>query len=125
MREFKNEGVYMPGGTISNSVVAGGRGAVAKLELVGRALEEHGTAELAACVRDLERALVTDADRLGDASQSVQEQAESLAEELANQPPRKSVVLRLLKGIAEDASAVASIVNAALALMDAVQRVLH
>lgn len=117
-----NEGIYMPGGTIQNSVVAAGRSARAVMDETASTLEKQGTEEIAARLRQLEDALRASEDQLGNASQSVYELAAAAAQELATNTPRRAVTNRLLQGIAEEASGVASIAEAARALANAIQK---
>jgi hypothetical protein len=126
MTESHNEGIYMPGGSISHSTVAAGRNAsaVTIIDRAGSALEDAGQEELAGCLRELLEALREGQGQLGEQSQGVHEQAAIAAEELAKPQPSKRAVLRLLHGVAEDSRAVTSIVQAAQSLIDAVQRLL-
>lgn len=121
-----NEGIYMPGGSISHSTVAAGRNAkaVTIIDRAGAALEAKGQEELAARLSELLEALRKGQGQLGEQSQAVHEQAAIAAEELAKPEPSKPAVLRLLHGVAEDSRAVTSIVQAAQSLIDAAQRLL-
>jgi hypothetical protein len=124
MPSFHNEGIYMPDGVISESAVAGGRNARARntIEIASTRLQGGRTGEISALLDELRNALAATDDELGNASAGVHEQAAVVAEELAKDQPRKVVLTRLLKGIAEDAHGVAAVVNAVHALADAVQR---
>lgn len=126
MTGHHNEGIYMPGGSISHSTVAAGRNAsaVTVIDRAGAALEDKGQQELAGCLRELLEALREGQGQLGEQSQAVHQQAAVAAEELAKPQPSKPVVLRLLHGVAEDSRAVTAIVEAARSLIDAVQRLL-
>jgi hypothetical protein len=121
-----NEGIYMPGGSITHSTVAGGRNsnAVTIINRAGTALKDKGQEELAAGLNELLEALHKGQGQLGEQSQAVHEQAAVAAEELTKPNPSKPVVLRLLHGVAEDSRAVTSIVQAAQSLIDAAQRLL-
>jgi hypothetical protein len=126
MSSLHNEGVYMPNGIISNSAVAGGRNATAIniIETASTNLTNGGREQIAVLLEDLKDALVSADAELGDASDDAYEQTAAVAEELQRQEPRKSVVTRLLRGIAEDARDAASVVNAVQALAQAVDRLL-
>jgi hypothetical protein len=121
-----NEGIYMPGGSISHSTVAAGRNAnaVTIIDRAGAALEGKGQKELADRLSALLEALRKGHGELGEQSQAVHEQAAIAAEELAKPKPSKPAVLRLLHGVAEDSRAVTSIVQAAESLLHTVQRLL-
>jgi hypothetical protein len=121
-----NEGIYMPGGSISHSTVAAGRNAnaVTIIDRAGAALEGKGQKELADRLSALLEALRKGDGELGEQSQAVHEQAAIAAEELAKPKPSKPAVLRLLHGVAEDSRAVTSIVQAAESLLHTVQRLL-
>jgi hypothetical protein len=126
MTEIHNEGVFMPGGSIHGSTVAAGRQAEAAtiIDQASVALDGRGQDEIAVCLRELLDALGAGKNQLGDKSQVVHDQTAAAAEELTKTKPRKSVVLRLLHGVAEDSRAVAGVVNAVHSLIDAVQRLL-
>ena len=126
MTESQNEGIYMPRGNISHSTVAAGRNAkaVTIIDRAGATLEDNGQKELADRLSALLEALRKGQDELGEQSQAVHEQAAIAAEELSKPKPSKPAVLRLLHGVAEDARAVTSIVQAAESLLHAVQRLL-
>jgi hypothetical protein len=126
MTEIHNEGIFMPGGSIHRSTVAAGRQAraVTIIDQASTALDGRGQDEIAARLRELLSALGAGKDQLGDKSQSVHDEMAAAAEELAKPEPRKAVVLRLLRGVAEDSRAVAAVVTAVHSLIDAVQRLL-
>lgn len=124
MPDVHNEGLYMPDGRIKNSAVAAGRNAKATNTVTDASLKlrNEGLEDIAARLEELTRVLATAEAKLGPAGEDVHEQAAAVAEELAKDEPRKSVLRRLLRGIAEDAHEVAAVVNAASALADAVNR---
>jgi len=108
---IQNQGVIAH--DITNSTVVGGPGAGIFTN------SEH--AHLAALLRALQDALAADGDQLGGTREDVAEHVAAVERELdtKQQPGRHGVVRTLLKGIAEDAKAVTSIVNAANALLTA------
>jgi ABC-type transporter Mla subunit MlaD len=126
MTNTNRDGVFMRSGSIERSTIAVGSHATAVtiIDHASAALDDHGQHEIAARLRELLQALNTEKDQLGDSSQSVHDQTAAAAEELEQPEPRKSVVIRLLRGVAEDSRAVASVVNAVHSLIDAVQRLL-
>jgi hypothetical protein len=81
-------------------------------------------AELAKLVEALERLLETNRGQLGDAFEPAREQTAAAAEELSRERPRKTVLTSLLRGVAEQGQALASVVNAVHAVIEAVHRLL-
>jgi ElaB/YqjD/DUF883 family membrane-anchored ribosome-binding protein len=126
MTDTNRDGVFMRGGRIERSTIAVGRDATAVtvIDYASAALDDHGQKEIAARLRELLQAVSKEKDQLGDSSPSVHDQTAAAAEELVQAEPRKSVVIRLLRGVAEDSRAVASVVNSVHSLIDAVQRLL-
>jgi hypothetical protein len=121
-----NEGLSMRDSSIDRSTVAAGRHAraVTIIDHARAALDARGQDEIAARLDELLDALGSERDRLGDKAEIVHDQTAAAAEELGRPEPRKAVVLRLLRGVAEDSTAVASVVNAVRSLIEAVQRLL-
>jgi phosphoserine phosphatase len=83
--------VVRVGGSIEGSAVAVGPNAQAWIAPTAIAeVQRRGADELADRLRELEHALETEGQQLGEASGTVREQAEAVAEELARPAPRKS-----------------------------------
>jgi hypothetical protein len=124
--EIHNEGLNMRDSTIDRSTIAAGRHsqAVTIIDHARAALDDRGQDEIAARLDELLHTLSIGNDQLGEKSDSVHDQTAAAAEELAKTEPRKAVVIRLLRGVAEDSTAAASVVNAVHSLIDAVQRLL-
>ncbi|HEX8857562.1 MAG TPA: hypothetical protein VGC06_00440 [Actinomycetes bacterium] len=126
MQDADTQGnVVRVGGDVTGSAIAAGSGARAWIAPATIAeVEQRGADELAGRLRELEQALELDGERLGDASGTVREQVEAIAEELAKPAPRKSVAATLLQSLAGHARSATAVVTAVQGLIEAVHRLL-
>lgn len=118
---YRNEGIYITGGSFQADQVTVGRNAQATkiLNTANEQLEQKGLTEVRDRLDELLKAVTANAGSLNNPDE-VLDSTEVVAKELAKDEPNKLTIVGVLNGIADSVRSVASVATAADALGKAV-----